>query len=110
MKRLAALLLGFVLLSSVFSCQKIDTYGTLTVDVYCDEQMTFTIDVYPYSNEINWQLPVFTEKYNLMRLTEDIQLAPGNYIVRVGGSNINTQAVNIIAGENKEITVYLSRD
>ena len=110
MKRLAALLLGFVLLSAVFSCQKIETYGTLTVDVYCDEQMTFTIDVYPYSNEINWQLPVFTEEYNRMRLTEDIQLAPGNYIVRVGGSSINTQAVNIIAGENKEITVYLSRD
>ena len=97
MKRLAALLLTLLLLPTVFSCQKIETFGTLTVMVEAEKQRDFTLRVYPYFNQENRTLPIFEQSYNCQKVTEEIQLSPGNYFVEGPGDNF---AVNIIAGKN----------
>jgi len=106
MKRLASLLIALIVLPLLFSCNKIDTFGTLRVTVEAEEQRKFTLYVYPYSDYdnhyINNRLPIFKKEYDCQEVTEEIQLSPGNYFVDLWGGG-GSCGVNIIAGKDSEV-------
>lgn len=106
MKRLVSLLIALVLFPILFSCSKIETFGTLRVTVEAEEQRMFTLYVYPYSDYdnhyINNRVPIFKKEYDCQEMTEEIQLSPGNYLVDLLGGG-GSCGVNIIAGKDSEV-------
>lgn len=96
MKRYLILLLLFIL-PCFSSCEKHDTYGTLIVTIITDNENEFLLRIYPHHNETQHYYPVFSKEYSVRRVTEEIRLSPGNYIIDIFGGP--KQGVNIIGGE-----------
>lgn len=98
--------LAVVLLALTVSCRKEETYGILEVNVYAEPARDFKLEVYPYKESINWNLPVFSKGIHGAVVSEEIKLCPGNYIIEVSPGG-HTEGVNIIAGEKTEVQVRL---
>ena len=70
-----------------------------------DTQMEFRLDIYPHHNELKHNYPIFSKEYNTNKVTEEICLSPGNYIIDIFGGPI--QGINIIGGKEIPLVINL---